>query len=39
MKEQKDGSKLEKLLKELEYQKIVDLLTDGKGNGSQQGKP
>ena len=27
----KDGSKFKKLLKELEYQKIVDLLTAGKG--------
>ena len=31
LKEQKDGSKFKKLLKELEYQKIVDLLTNGKG--------
>ena len=31
LKEQKDGSKFKKLLKELEYRKIVDLLTDGKG--------
>ena len=27
----KDGSKFKRLLKELEYQKIVDLLTTGKG--------
>ena len=31
LKMQKDGSKLKKLLKEPEYQKIVDLLTSGKG--------
>ena len=31
LNEQKDGSKFKKLLKETEYQKIVDLLTDGKG--------
>ena len=31
LKEQKDGSKFKKLLKEAEYQKIVDLLIDGKG--------
>ena len=31
MKEQKDRSKFKKLLKEPEYQKIVDLLTYGKG--------
>ena len=31
LKEQKDGSKFKKLLKELEYQKSVDLLTYGKG--------
>ena len=31
LKVQKDGSKFKKLLKELEYQKIVDLLTSGKG--------
>ena len=31
LKVQKDGSKFKKLLKELEYQKIVDLLTVGKG--------
>ena len=31
MKEQKDGSKFKKLVKEPKYQKIVDLLTNGKG--------
>ena len=31
LKVQKDGSKFKKLLKEPEYQKIVDLLTCGKG--------
>ena len=31
LKELKDGSKFKKLHKELEYQKIVELLTDGKG--------
>ena len=31
LKEQKSGSKFKKLLKEPEYQKIVDLLTYGKG--------
>ena len=31
LKVQKDGSKFKKLLKESEYQKIVDLLTGGKG--------
>ena len=31
LKEHKGGSKFKKLLKEPEYQKIVDLLTDGKG--------
>ena len=31
LKEQKDGSKFKKLVKELGYQKIVDLLTNGKG--------
>ena len=31
LKVQKDGSKFKKLLKEPEYQKIVDLLTTGKG--------
>ena len=31
LKELKDGSKFKKLLKELDFQKIVDLLTDGKG--------
>ena len=31
LKVQKDGSKFKKLLKELDYQKIVDLLTVGKG--------
>ena len=30
-KVQKDGSKFKRLLKEPDYQKIVDLLTDGKG--------
>ena len=30
LKVQKDGSKVKKLLKELDYQKIVDLLTDRK---------
>ena len=31
LKVQKDGSKFKRLLKEPEYQKIVDLLTAGKG--------
>ena len=31
LKVQKDGSKLKRLLKKPEYQKIVDLLTAGKG--------
>ena len=31
LKEQKGGSKFKKLLKEPEYQKFVDLLTDRKG--------
>ena len=31
LKVQKDGSKFKKLLKELDYQKMVDLLTGGKG--------
>ena len=31
LKVHKDGSKFKRLLKELEYQKIVDLLTAGKG--------
>ena len=31
LKEQRDGTKFKKLLKELEYPKIVDLLIDGKG--------
>ena len=31
LKVSKDGSKFKRLLKEPEYQKIVDLLTDGKG--------
>ena len=31
LKEQKDSSKFKKLLKEPKYQKIVDLLTNGKG--------
>ena len=31
LKELKDGSKFKKLQKELEYQKIVELLIDGKG--------
>ena len=31
LKEQKNGSKFKKLLKEPEYKKIVDLLNDGKG--------
>ena len=39
LKVQKDGSKFKRLLKEPEYQKIVDLLTAGKGNGRQQIKP
>ena len=31
LKVQKDGSKFKRLLKELQYHKIVDLLTAGKG--------
>ena len=31
LKEQKDGSQFKKLVKDPKYQKIVDLLTDGKG--------
>ena len=31
LKELKDGSKFKKLLKEPDYKKMVDLLTDGKG--------
>ena len=31
LKEQKDGSKFKRILKKPEYQKIVDLLTAGKG--------
>ena len=31
LNERKNGSKLKSLVKELDYQKIVDLLTDGKG--------
>ena len=31
LNEQKDGSKFKKLVKEPKYQKIMDLLTDGKG--------
>ena len=30
--ERKNGSKFKKLVKEPDFQKIVDLLTDGKGN-------
>ena len=29
--ERKNGSKFKKLVKELDFQKIIDLLTDGKG--------
>ena len=39
LKEQKDGSKFKKLLKESEYQKIVDLLTNGKGKWKATRKP
>ena len=31
LKETKNGSKFENLLKDLNHQKIVELLTDGKG--------
>ena len=31
LKEQKNGSKFKKLLKEIDHQKIVELLADGKG--------
>ena len=31
LKVQKDGSKFKKILKKIDYQKIVDLLTIGKG--------
>ena len=31
LNERKNGSKFKKLLKEPDFQKIVDLLTDGKG--------
>ena len=39
LKVQKDGSKFKKLLKEPEYQKIVDLLTGGKGKWKATRKP
>ena len=39
LKEQKCGSRLKKLLRELEYQKIVDLQIDGKGNYKATKKP
>ena len=31
LNERKNGSKFKKLVKELDFQKIADLLTDGKG--------
>ena len=31
LNERKNGSKFKKLIKELDFQKIVNLLTDGKG--------
>ena len=34
LKERKNGSKFKRLLKVLDYQKIVDLLIDGKGKWS-----
>ena len=34
LKKRKNGSNFKKLLEEPEYQKIVDLLTDGKGKWS-----
>ena len=34
LNERKNGSKFKRLVKEPEYQKIVDLLTDGKGKWS-----
>ena len=34
LKERKNGSKFKRLVKKLEYQKIVDLMTDGKGKWS-----
>ena len=36
--EWKNGSKFKKLVKELDFQKIVDLLTDGKESGMPPGK-
>ena len=34
LNEKKNGSKFKKLVKELEFQKLIDLMTDGKGKWS-----
>ena len=33
LNERKNGSKFKRLVKDPNFQKIIDLLTDGKGNG------
>ena len=38
LNERKNGSKFKKLVKEPDFQKIVDLLTDGKGKRNATGK-
>ena len=38
LKERKDGSKFKRLVKEPNFKKIVDLLTDGKGKWNATGK-